>query len=305
MSQEWLKQRPAVGRQDLRKRAQQMQKAQPSSVRQTAGRQRSLVGAAFGFFFRWLFLFALVEAVAMFVVADSQGLSNESWGYIFHYVVWYALPQPIFPDELYVGLQDWFGLTPAVLSHVYDQVNPFIQDNQDALVYYVPAGAALALTLFFLPATNAKRRRSPIRFLVFLANLAVIFLYKQLGQAVIALWLGALLFSFAGGGGLRVPRQSRPQVATPQPQQRQAARRSRQPASHSGRPRTRRVLASVVVDLSSRTPPPSTSASPPWSGTVPAPGSAGASAAPRQPVAGGTRRLLSGPFTALSRPLTC
>jgi hypothetical protein len=236
MSQEWLKQLAELSNdKDLRKRAKQMQKAQSTSVRQTTGRQRSLVGAVFGFFFRWLFLFALVEAVAMFVVADSQGLSNESWGYIFHYVVWYALTQPSFPDELYVGLQDWFGLTPAVLSHVYDQVNPFIQDNQDALVYYVPAGAALALTLFFLPATNAKRRRSPIRFLVFLANLAVIFLYKQLGQAVIAVWLGALLFSFAGAGGLRVPRQSRPQGETPQPQQRQASQAQSRPGSQPQR----------------------------------------------------------------------
>jgi hypothetical protein len=258
MSQEWLKQLAELSNdKNLRKRAQQMQKAQPSSVRQTAGRQRSLVGAAFGFFFRWLFLFALVEAVAMFVVADSQGLSSESWGYIFHYVVWYVLTQPIFPDELYVGLQDWFGLTPAVLSHVYDQVNPFIQDNQDALVYYVPAGAALALTLFFLPATNAKRRRSPIRFLVFLANLAVIFLYKQLGQAVIALWLGALLFSFAGGGGLRAPRQSRPQGATPQPQQRQASQAQSRPASQpqrAARPEPAVLLSRPsVVDRSSRT----------------------------------------------------
>jgi hypothetical protein len=236
MSQEWLKQLAELSNdKDLRKRAKQMQKAQSTSVRQTTGRQRSLVGAVFGFFFRWLFLFALVEAVAMFVVADSQGLSNESWGYIFHYVVWYALTQPIFPDQLYVGLQDWFGLTPAVLSHVYDQVNPFIQDNQDALVYYVPAGAALALTLFFLPATNAKRRRSPIRFLVFLANLAVIFLYKQLGQAVVALWLGAFLFSFAGAGGLRAPRQSRPQVATPQSQSRQASQSQARPASQPQR----------------------------------------------------------------------
>jgi hypothetical protein len=236
MSQEWLKQLAELSNdKDLRKRAKQMQKAQSTSVHQTTGRQRSLVGAVFGFFFRWLFLFALVEAVAMFVVADSQGLSNESWGYIFHYVVWYALTQPIFPDELYVGLQDWFGLTPAVLSHVYDQVNPFIQDNQDALVYYVPAGAALALTLFFLPATNAKRRRSPIRFLVFLANLAVIFLYKQLGQAVVALWLGAFLFSFAGAGGLRAPRQSRPQVATPQSQSRQASQSQARPASQPQR----------------------------------------------------------------------
>ena len=70
---------------------------------------------------------------------------------------------------------------------------------------------------------------------VFLANLAVIFLYKQLGQAVIALWLGAFLFSFAGAGGLRVPRQSRPQGATPQPQQRQASQAQSRPASQPQR----------------------------------------------------------------------
>ena len=200
MSQEWLKQLAELSNdKDLRKRAQKLEKAQRTTVRPAAGRQRGLVGAAFGHFFRWLFLFGLVEAVVMFVVADNQGLTNESWGYIFHYVVWYALTQPVFPTELYVGLQDWFGLTPAALSAVYDQVNPILQAQQDALVFYVPAGAALALTLFFLPVINAGRRRSPIRFLVFLANLAVIFLFKQLNQAVIALWLGAFLFSFIGG----------------------------------------------------------------------------------------------------------
>ena len=260
MSQEWLKQLAELSNdKDLRKRAQQMQKTQRTSVRQGGGRQRSLVGAAFGFFFRWLFLLALVEAVAMFVIADSQGLSNEPWGYIFHYVVWYALTQPIFPDELYVGLQDWFGLTPAVLSHVYDHVNPIVQDNQDALVYYTPAAAALVLTLFFLPTINANRRRNPIRFLVFLANLAVVFLFKQLGQAVIALWLGAFLFSLAGGGGLRAPRLPRPQVATPQPQSRQASRpqpQSRQAsqAQRAARPEPAVLLSRPsVVERASRT----------------------------------------------------
>ncbi len=250
MSQEWLKQLAELSNdKDLRQRAQKVQKAQRSTVRQADGRQRSLVGAAFGFFFRWLFLLALAEAVAMFVVADSQGIANESWGYIFHYVVWYALTQAILPAEFYAGLQDWFGLTPAALSAVYDQVNPIIQDKQDALVYYVPAAAALALTLFFLPVINAGRRRSPIRFLVFLANLAVIVLFKQLGQAVIALWLGAFLFSFAGGGGLRAPRQPKPQVATQRPQSRAASQPQR-----AARPESAALLSRPsVVDRSSRT----------------------------------------------------
>jgi hypothetical protein len=222
MSQEWLKQLAELSNdKDLRKRAQKLEKAQRTTVRTNDGRQRGLVGAAFGHFFRWLFLCALAEAVVMFVIADSEGLTDESWGYIFHYVVWYALTQPVFPAEVYVGLQDWFGLTPAALAAFYDHVNPTIQAQQDAFVFYVPAGAALVLTLFFLPVINAGRRRNPIRFLILLANLAVIGLYQQLHDAVIALWLGALLFSFVGGGGgLRTarPRQPKPQVATPQQQ---------------------------------------------------------------------------------------
>jgi hypothetical protein len=233
MSQEWLKQLAELSNdKELRKRAQKLEKAQRTTVRPAAGRQRGLVGAVFGHFFRWLFLFGLAEAAVMFVVADNQGLTNESWGYIFHYVVWYALTQPVFPAEAYAALQDWFGLTPAALSAFYDQVNPILQAQQDALVFYVPAGASLALTLFFLPVINAGRRRSPIRLLILIANLAVIGLYKQLNDAVIALWLGAFLFSFIGGGGQRAPRQAKPKppVATPQarpasqPQPQRAAR---------------------------------------------------------------------------------
>ena len=215
MSQEWLKQLAELSDdKDLRKRAQQMQKAQRTAA-QGGGQQRSLLGAAFGHFFRWLFLFALAEAVVMFIVADKENLTSEPWGYIFHYVVWYVLTQPILPAEAYAALQDWFGLTPADLSAFYDRINPFIQEQQDALVFWVPVAASLALTLFFLPAINAGRRRSPIRFLVWLANWAVVFLSKPWGGGVIVLWLAAFVFSFVGGGGRRAPRQSQPQ---PQPQ---------------------------------------------------------------------------------------
>jgi hypothetical protein len=225
MSQEWLKQLAELSNdKDLLKRAQQMQKAQKAqrtaarqAARQGGGPQGSLLGALFGSFFRWLFLFGLAEAAAMFVVSESQGLSNESWGYVFHYLVWYVLTQPIFPAEAYAALQEWFGLLPADLSALYDEINPILQERQDALVYYVPALAALAVALFFLPATNARRRRSPIRFLIFLANLAVIVLFPSLGEGVLALWLGAFVFSFVGGAGRRAPRQPQPQAAPEQP----------------------------------------------------------------------------------------
>ena len=216
MSQEWLKQLAELSNdKDLRKRALQMQKAQRAAA-QGGGGQRSLLGAAFGHFFRWLFLFALAEAAAMFVIAENEGLTNEPWGVIFHYLVWYPLTQPIFPEEIYVGLQSWFGVTQADLSAFYDWINPFIQEQQDALVFYLPAAASLALTLFFLPAINAGRRRSPIRFLVWLANWAVVFLVVSWGGGVIVLWLAAFVFSFVGGGVRRAPQPAQPK---PQPQQ--------------------------------------------------------------------------------------
>jgi len=244
MSQEWLKKLAEVSNdKELLKRAQQLEKKaqrQPAA-RRPAGPQRSLFGAAFGHFFRWLFLFGLAEAAAMFVVADSEGLQNEPWGMIFHYLVWYPLTQPMFPAEIYQGLQDWFGLTPADLSAVYDQINPFLQEQQDALVFYVPAAASLASTLFFLPAINAARRRSPVRFFVWLANWAVLFLIMPWGPGVIVLWLAAFVFSFLGGGVPRASRQPQPQ---PQPQRQEAPSQPRPAApaqktqKKAGRPAT-------------------------------------------------------------------
>jgi hypothetical protein len=208
MSQEWLKKLAELSNdKELAKRAQQLQ--QKAERRQAArpapegGQRRSLVGAAFGYFFRFLFLIALVQAAAMFIVAELDGLTNESLGLIFHHTVWYPLKQPIFPAEVYDLLRDWIGLTPGDLSAFYAYVNEDIEKHQDLLVYAVPAGAALALTLFFLPAINAGRRRSPIRVFVYLANLAVIALAGELGEGVIVVWLAALVFSFVGGGSVR------------------------------------------------------------------------------------------------------
>lgn len=205
MSQEWLKKLAELSNdKELVKRAEQFQQkaAQRAAMRRTqpaAPRRRSLLGAAVGHFFRFLFLIALVQAAAMVLVAAAEGLENEPWGVIFHYLVWYPLTQPIFPSEFYALLHDWTGLTRGDLGAFYEQINESLGMHQDSLVYVVPAVASLALTLFFLPSINAGRRRSPIRGLVYLANLAVVFLLGGMGPGVLVIWLAALLFSFAGG----------------------------------------------------------------------------------------------------------
>jgi hypothetical protein len=215
MSQEWLKKLAELSNdKELARRAQELQqraKAERRRDQPSGGARRSLFGAAFGYFFRFLFLIALVQAAAMFIVAEMDGLGNESWGLIFHHTVWYPLKQPVFPAEVYDLLRDWIGLTQSDLGAFYAYVNEDIEKHQDLLVYAVPAGAALALTLFFLPAINAGRRRSPIRVFVYLANLAVIALAGELGEGVMVIWLAALVFSFVGGGSTRVRKASPPE----------------------------------------------------------------------------------------------
>lgn len=222
MSQEWLKKLAELSNdKQLAKRAQELQqraKAERRRDQPSASARRSLFGAAFGYLFRFLFLIALVQAAAMFVVAEMDGLSNESWGLIFHHTVWYPLKQPIFPAEVYDLLRDWIGLTQGDLGAFYAYVNEDIEKHQDLLVYAVPAGAALALTLFFLPAINAGRRRSPIRVFVYLANLAAIALAGELGEGVIVVWLAAFVFSFVGGGSVRARKAPPPARTVSEPE---------------------------------------------------------------------------------------
>jgi hypothetical protein len=239
MSQEWLKKLAELSNdKELVKRAQALQQQKAERRRETRpGGRRSLFGAAFGYFFRFLFLIALVQAAAMFIVAELDGLGNETWGLIFHHMVWYTLTQPVFPAEVYDLLRDWSGITPSDLNAFYGGINVAIEEHQDLLVYAVPAGAALALTLFFLPAINAGRRRSPIRFFVFLANLAIVVLAGELGEGIIVVWLAALVFSFVGGGGVRARRAPAPvsqpeRVERPQP----AAVAAAAPVERASRP---------------------------------------------------------------------
>lgn len=229
MSQEWLKKLAELSNdKDLLKRAQQMQAraAQAPKPRPAAGgSRRGLFGAAFGSFFRYLLLFAAIQAAAMIVVAGIDGLENEPWGLIYHHVLWYPLTQPIFPDAVYDALREWFGVRPDDLLAVYERISGVIQQHQDALVFLTPIAAALALTLFFLPSINAGRRRSPIRLVIFLANLAVFVLIGEMRLGVIVIWLAAFVFSFVGGGGaFTAPRAQAPAGTPRQAEAKQAAR---------------------------------------------------------------------------------
>src|SRR5262249_32230928 len=102
-----------------------------------------------------------------------------------------------------------------------------------------------------LPAINARRRLSQIRFLVWLANWAVLFLAVPWGPGVIVLWLAAFVFSFVGRGAPRAaPRQpqSQPQTMPPEkrpPPRAQKAARVRDVAPASAIDRTPRPAMSL------------------------------------------------------------
>ncbi|MGE0119505.1 MAG: hypothetical protein AB7S71_08815 [Dongiaceae bacterium] len=252
MSQEWLKKLAELSNdKDLVKRAERLQRkaAQRARARQqpsAAAPRRSLLGAAFGHFFRFLFLIGLAQAAAMFVVAVAEGLEGEPWGMIFHYLVWDVLTQPIFPPAFYDLLRDGIGLTPADLGAVYVWINETIEIHQDVLVYAVPVAAALALTLFFLPSINAGRRRSPIRVLVYLANLAILVFLRAIGPGAVVVWLAAFVFSFAGGGTGRVSRPA-PSPAPAQPERVARPVPASRPAASAGGTVERAARPAVVA----------------------------------------------------------
>jgi len=240
MSEEWLKKLAELSNdKNLVKRAQQMQKR--SAGRSSGGdSRRSLFSAAFGFWFRFLFLFGLAEAVLIFVFAGTSGETDASWGDDLRYGLWYILKEAKLPSEFYDGLQQLTGLTTARLAAAYDSMQPYLDQYRQVLVFAAPAALALALTLYFLPSINATRRRNPIRIIIFLANLAAGPLYAVFTGAPVV-WFGAFILSFAGRGGLRLPK---PPVRAP----------AKAPPPQSAHPTTGRTVvgASGGADHSAR-----------------------------------------------------
>jgi hypothetical protein len=221
MSEEWLKKLAELSNdKELLKRAQQMQKR--SAAGRAGGSRRGLFAASLGFWFRILLLIGVVQAVAMFVVADTEGIGDESWGYIFYYTIWYGLTQPVLPPEIYQLLSSQIGVTAGDLAKLFDLIDPTLRSYQDILVFAAPAALALAVTLYFLPSINAARRRSPIRLIVYLMNLAAGPLFVSFSAAPL-LWLGALVLSLAGRGGLRMALPTGVRAKTPAPQPARAA----------------------------------------------------------------------------------
>src|SRR5437867_6685742 len=106
MSEEWLKKLAELSNnKQLMQRAQQKKKQSGGHSTSRSAGGRSLFGAAFGFWFRFLFLFGLAEAVLLFVFAGINGESDASWGDQLRYAVWYVLKQQALPADVYQTAQ--------------------------------------------------------------------------------------------------------------------------------------------------------------------------------------------------------
>jgi hypothetical protein len=122
------------------------------------------------------------------------------------YAIWYlaAVAVPgVLPD-----------LASAIDANaIYDALKP----HTGLLPFLVPLGFGAVVTVLFLPAINARRRASGLRFIVFLANLALIWFAWRANAAIFDLtgtkgwidtgsinpapviaWLVLLLISFLG-----------------------------------------------------------------------------------------------------------
>jgi hypothetical protein len=218
MSKEWLQKLAELSNdKGLIARARQAQQAAARSA--PARPRRGLAGAVIRFFFRLVVLLAAFEAAVLFAVANSQGITEESLGYIFHYAVW-------------LGLVDGLGETG-----LYDAtVRPALEQIGDAAPFLAPLAAALAGTIYFLPSINAARIGNPIRFLVYIINL--VFGWSLFG------WFVALVLSLITGLGRAAPAAATPGRSAAAPASRRAPAPTR---TASAAPTARNVRVPTVV----------------------------------------------------------
>jgi Superinfection immunity protein len=217
MSKEWLQKLAELSNdKGLIARARQAQQAAARSA--PTRPRRGLAGAVIRFFFRLVVLLAAFEAAVMFALANSQGITEEPLGDIFHTTVLYGLVD---------GLGE-VGLYEAT-------VRPALELLGDAAPFLAPLAVALAATIYFLPSINAARIGNPIRFLVYIINL--VFGWSLFG------WFVALVLSLITGLG-RVA----PAVATPSRPAAPASRRAPAPTrTASAAPTARNVRVPTVV----------------------------------------------------------
>jgi hypothetical protein len=223
------------------------QPARPASPvdRQTPG--GSFIGAIFGSIFRWAFLALIAGVIAVMVISSQEGLQDPIGEQVL-YAIWYLAAVTI---PYLLSLPD----TAINANAIYAALKP----HSGLLPVFAPLAFGVAVTLLFLPSVNARRRGSGLRFVVFLANLALFwFLGNSLGRAIDATgangwidwqavnlmpavgWLALLVISFAGGSRrrwavpARAPAMSRPSPgATSLPAQNRSARSGAVPARSS------------------------------------------------------------------------
>jgi hypothetical protein len=228
MSKEWLAQLSAQAAQKGKVRylipapTRPQQPSAPAIDRQAA--DRSFIGTIIGSVIRWAIFAAVVGAIAVFIISGQEEL-QESVGDTVLYAIWYlaavAVPAML-PD-----------MTSAIDANgIYSALKP----HAGLLPFLVPLGFGAVVTVLFLPAINARRRASGLRFIVLLANLALVWFAWRANAGIfdltgtkdwidtdsinpspIVAWLVLLVISFVGGRRrLRVP--GKPQdLARPAP----------------------------------------------------------------------------------------
>ena len=193
MSKEWLAQLSAAaakqGRRPIRYQAPPRPQAQAAAVaRAPDAPRRTFLGAIIGSIIRWAILSAIAGAIHVFILSSNEYLEDPIGDRVL-YGIWYlatflppaiseAAAQVVDPNAIYDALKPYAGLLPFV----------------------APLAIGIAITLLFLPTVNAYRRRSGLRFLVLLFNLALLYWALQSGWIKLDLtgkegWIDAQSFS--------------------------------------------------------------------------------------------------------------
>ncbi|HEX6092268.1 MAG TPA: hypothetical protein VFZ07_02890 [Dongiaceae bacterium] len=136
------------------------QAAAPAVDREAAS--SGFIGAIFGSVIRWAIFAAIMGAIAVFIISGQEEL-EESVGETVLYAIWYlaAVAVPAMQPEMASAI-DANGIYSALKPHA------------GLLPFLVPLAFGAVVTILFLPTVNARRRASGLRFLVFLANLALV-----------------------------------------------------------------------------------------------------------------------------------
>ena len=193
MSKEWLAQLSATAAQQSRRPVRFQAQPRPQAPAATVGRapevlQRSFLGAVIASIIRWAILAAIAGAIGVFILSSNEYLEDPIGERVL-YGIWYLasfLPPAI--SETAARVVD--------ANAIYDALKPYA----GLLPFVAPLAVGIAITLLFLPTVNSYRRRSGLRFLFLLFNLALLYWALQSGWIKLDLtgnegWIDAQSFS--------------------------------------------------------------------------------------------------------------